>query len=467
MLRALFTFKSPAGRGLGAGLKPWAARWPVLLAGMMMLLAAGCSFTTKQSTLDPHGPVARDQMDLFMVTVRVTGFIFVVVGSTAAWVVWRFREKPEDVGKPMPHQAHGNPLIEIGLIGSSIALLVIIAIPTLKSIFFTMDMPTDNAIYPPSKLGVWYPSPPVKSAEEVLEVTVYGYQWWWGFDYKQFGLVTANELVLPEGVVVKMNLRARDVIHSFWLPKLAGKVDVIPGRANWLWLMADQGATGLYYGQCAEYCGEAHAYMLFRARVVSREDFVKWMEQSKKPVLPPGVDQPWATKALQDLAAKDPKSEATDPQKATALWAAFLARGQEDKKNNNINTANLKTEVEKGAFLFFDRSGCAGCHTINGSPAAGVVGPNLSQVASRTSLAAGILDNLGDNGKIDPDKQLSNLHKWISDSIHVKPGNKMYTTPVVGLRDVELKNKNSGADPTAAQQDQDYKDIAAFIQTLK
>jgi cytochrome c oxidase subunit 2 len=393
----------------------------------MALLLAGCSFTTKQSSLDPKGPVARDQLQLFYVTVWVSLFIFVTVGGTMVVVVIKYRERPEDVGKPLPQQAHGNPLVEISLIGASIALLVIVAIPTLKSIWFDYDLPTDQTYYKPSLLGQWYPNPPEKSADEPLEVTVYGYQWWWAFDYKQFGVTSANEFVIPAGKVVKIDLRSRDVIHSFWLPKLAGKIDLMPGRANWLWLMADADQPGLYYGQCAQFCGEAHAYMLFRCQVVSDKEFEEWIAKSKAPVPPP----------------------------TGGTWDTFL-------KQANTNPASLTTDPEKGAALFFGRANCVQCHTINGSPAQGLIGPDLSRIGSRTSVAAGILDNLGDDGQIDPPLQLKNLHDWISHSQDIKPGNHMYYLPT-GMKKIEADNETAGTPLT----DENFTDIAAFLQTLK
>jgi len=437
MLRALSLF-SPKTYRQRPGSPGRAARWLALAAGLgVALLLAGCSFTTKQSALDPKGPVARDQLHLFYVTVWVSLFIFLVVGTTMAVVVWKYREKPEDIGKPLPPQAHGNPLVEISLIGASIALLVIVAIPTLKSIWFGYDLPTDQPYYKPSLLGQWFPNAPEKSADEPLEITVYGYQWWWMFDYKQFGVVTANEFWIPAGKVVKINLRSRDVIHSFWLPKLAGKIDLMPGRANWLWLMADADQVGaggqmgqLFYGQCAQFCGEAHAYMLFRAHSVSEADFEKWIAQSKAPV-PPPID---------------------------GTWDAFLKqmRTTDDKQ------LQAQNPVAYGAKLFFGRANCLQCHTINGSPAQGLIGPDLSRIASRTAVASGIMENLGDDGKIDPALQLKNLERWIGYSQDVKPGDKMYYLPT-GLQKIEADNIKAGTPLT----DQDFHDLALFLQTLK
>jgi len=436
----------------------------------LALVMAGCSFTGKQSTLDPKGPVAAQQLNLFYITVWVSLFIFIIVGSIMAVAVWRFRERPTDSTKPLPDQGHGNPLVEIGLIGSSIALLVIIAIPTMKAIWDTMELPTDKPFWPTSLLGNWYPGgAPQGSDKEPLEVTVTGYQWWWAYDYKQFGVVTANELIIPVGKVVKLNLRSKDVIHSYWLPKLAGKVDVIPGRANWLWLMADEDTTqshtlGLYYGQCAEFCGESHAYMLIRARVVTPDEFAKWIDANKAPVMPPGADQPWAVAALATAGAKDPSSIITPAQKATVLWTAFTERSK--------TPANLITSVDRGAKLFF--ANCVLCHTINGSTAQGTVGPNLSHVAARASIAAGVLDNLKiGTEEIDPARQNENFYRWVAQNPaspdpklrDIKPGNLMWYNPQLdqGLKVIRALNLKAGH----ALTDQDFHDLANFLQSLK
>ncbi len=423
---------------------------------------AGCSMKEPQSTLDPHGLVSREQLSLFWITVAVSAFIFVTVGGTMAWVVWRFRERPGDEHKPMPSQGHGNPMIEISLITASIALLVIIAVPTLKAIFLTDALPTNQPYWKTSELGQWYAkvgTVPETQDDKPLEIIVQGKQWWWSFEYPQFGITTANEFVMPAGKVVVFQLRSDNVIHSFWLPKIAGKVDLIPGRANYMWMMpddglaatdgydhgpigADQYENGLYYGQCAQYCGESHAFMLFRARVVSETDFAAWVEQTKKKVPAPAAGGNWA----KFFSAVNP-----DPDDGVPPDQTMLA-----------------TPEQRGAALFIGRAGCIQCHTIDGSPATATGGPNLTHVASRTSIAAGFLDNLDNDGKaIDPVRQRDNFYNWISHPYDYKPGNLMWYphqgTAAGGLRDIIQKNINNKTPIT----DQDFHDLAAFLMTLK
>jgi cytochrome c oxidase subunit 2 len=459
----------------GQSRQRWLRGLGQLAALGLVLTLAGCSFKTPQSTLDPHGLVSRDEISLFYVTVWVSLFIFVTVGGTMAVAVWKFREKPGDEDKPMPEQGHGNPVVEIGLITASIALLVIVAVPTLKAIFLTDAMPTDQPYWKPSLLGSWYQQAggtlPDLAASEPLTITVQGKQWWWAFDYPQFGVVTANEFVIPAGKVVKFDLRSDNVIHSFWLPKIAGKVDAIPGRANWMWMMADDGSAakdydhgtvaadqyenGLYYGQCAQYCGESHAFMLFRTRVVSDADFVKWIEQAQRPVFPPGYQPPAAT--------TEPKKSPADL--AKQAWTGFVKAAA--AKDSSV----LATPEQRGAALFFGRASCLLCHTINGSPAQGTGGPNLSLVATRTAIAAGVLDNLDNDGKgINPKRQADNFFNWITHPYDFKPGNLMWygantggKTKAVGLRDIVANNKANGTPIT----DQDFHDIVAFLMTLK
>ncbi|MFZ9400328.1 MAG: cytochrome c oxidase subunit II, partial [Opitutales bacterium] len=247
------------------------SRVGLLAAPFLAVIMAGCSkadLTVRQSTMDPKGPVSQVQFDVFMDTVWLVVVLFALVGGLLVFAVIKFRSRPGDENKPaIIEEGHGNPLIEIGLITASIGALVIIAIPTLSAIWYTDDVPAESV--PTSKLSAWYPRVEgtrenyAKSVEEqVLEVDVIGKQWWFRFEYPQLGMTNdakhsvPNELVIPKGKAVRINLRSEDVIHSFWVPKIAGKVDLMPGRKNHMWIQADQ--TGHYYGQCAEFCGDSH-----------------------------------------------------------------------------------------------------------------------------------------------------------------------------------------------------------------
>ena len=383
-----------------------------LSAGVLLTLLSGCNklhqvfnLSGPQSTMVTEGPVARAQWDLFMVTVYVTMFIFVVVGTVLAYTQIKFRAKSEadEHATPPAEAGHGNPFIEIGLIAGSVALLVIIAIPTVRDIWYTYDVPQAD-----------------KDSGNAMEVTATGYQWWFKFEYPselvksaagEAPLSTGNELVVPAGMAVRVNLRTVDVIHSFWIPKLAGKVDMMPNRANHLWFKADK--PGYYYGQCAEYCGESHAIMRFRVIALKPSDYAKWLENQKNGArtvtaqsLAAEADKPVVKFAsLKDVGpgstlAGSPEFDA-DP---FAAW----------QKNQHHDAGENAALVAEGRKLFQDKT-CITCHTVRGHEGIGVTGPELTHIGSRSTIAAGVLENT-------PER----LHQWIKDPLYFKPGNKMY-----------------------------------------
>ncbi len=384
----------------------------------LWLFLSGCRFDLPQSTLDPKGPVAQEQLDLFMVTVWVSLFIFVIVGGVLAWVVWRYRFRPGDENKPLPKQGHGNPLIEIGLIVASVLLLVIIAIPTLDAIWYITELPEDAENYEASLLGAWY-SPAAAAHEQaellaladtadeddVLIIKAIGYQWWWNFEYPQLGIKSSNEFKIPVGKVVRVELRSADVIHSFWLPKLAGKIDMMPGRLNWMWIQADE--EGHYYGQCAEFCGESHAYMLFRCDAVSDAEFADWVAGYRE-----GQGAPGGFKA-------EPTEDNPTPSNMDH-WLAWIRTVQADPES-------LKDDpVQHGAMLFSGKAGCTTCHAIQGSPYLTVQGPDLTYISARKTMAAGLLDNTerGPSTVIKDEFLYENFYRWILNT------NQEYPVPV-------------------------------------
>ena len=386
------------------------AAW--LVVALVSAFMVGCSkadLQVRQSTLDPKGPVAKLQYDVFMDTVWLVLVLFVLVGGLLVYAVVRFRARPGDDVKVVTQEGHGNPLVEIGLITASIGALVFIAIPTLGAIWIDDDVPASAV--PTSKLSAWYPRT-ISGVEQyaatlenqVLEIDVVGKQWWFRFEYPQLGLTNdakhsvPNEMVIPKGVAIHINLRAEDVIHSFWIPKIAGKVDLIPGRKNHLWIQADE--VGHYYGQCAEFCGDSHAYMLFRCEVLEPADFVKWVASQKKEAAPVAEN----------------------------------------------------TKAAKGKELFAAKT-CVMCHNVSGHFGAGSFAPDLTHVASRKSLAGAWLDNrdpkaqvaiehtspLGTEASVavDPAVLKAKLIRWIGSSgvatgadgkptKDVKPGNRMH-----------------------------------------
>lgn len=321
-----------------------ARRLAWLLLGL--ILVGGCTPMGPQSTLDPHGPVARMQLDVFMITVWVCVGAFLATSGLLVCAIWRFRARPGNTEAPLA-RSHGNPAIEFSLIGIMALLLLLIAIPNLRALFAASTPPP---------------------GADVLRLEITGKQWWWKFAYPGLGIETANELHIPAGRVVQAQLRSEDVIHSFWVPKLAGKMDVIPNKVNRMWFSADE--PGTYFGQCAEFCGVSHANMRFRVVVHPAAEFDAWVRAQQQPA------QPMAdNKALE------------------------------------------------GAQVFRQK-GCMACHAIAGTPARGEVGPNLTHVGSRHTLAAGLLEN-----------SPRNLARWLRNPQDVKPGSRM---PNLGLSNAEI-----------------------------
>jgi cytochrome c oxidase subunit II len=198
---------------------------------------------------------------------------------------------------------------------------------------------------------------PANAASD-LTIEVIGHRWWWEVRYPHHDVVTANEIYIPTGTQVELRLTSEDVIHSLWIPSLNGKTDLIPGQSNRMSLYTDE--AGEYRGFCAELCGIQHARMLFRVIAQPPEDFEKWIAQ-------------------QQHDAPVPQDE-------------LILRGQQ----------------------IFLGSACVYCHTVRGTSASGVIGPDLTHIASRRTLGAGVLPNTR-----------ANLAGWIVDPQAIKPGNLM------------------------------------------
>lgn len=273
---------------------------------------AGCAKGNDQNSLEPKGADARKILNLFTPFFWIAVVIGIGVVSATIYAALRFREKPGE--ERNPKQVHGNSVLEIGWTIVPAVILVIMAVPTVATIFDLAEKP-DGA----------------------LEINVTAKQWWWEFEYVAEGVVTANELHIPVGRPVALNITSptNGVIHSFWVPSLNGKKDAVPGRESFLKLQADE--AGTYLGQCAEYCGLSHADM--RLRVIAQEeaDFRQWVDDQQQPL--------------------------------SAEAGAFVAE-----------TLNTKW-------------GCTQCHAFNGVEGADArIGPNLTRVGDRTTFAAGLYE---------------------------------------------------------------------------
>lgn len=230
-----------------------------LVAVVVSLAAAGCASDAPQDTLEPEGPAARTIDNLIMPIFGIAGIVFVFVLGGVLWLGWKFKARDDEPEGDLPEQVHGNTKLEIGWTIVPAIILAGVSVFTVATIF---DL--------------------AEAEEGAMEVEVFGQQWWWEYRYDTDGdgetddIVTANELVIPAGEPVNLSITSRDVIHSFWAPKLNGKKDAVPGRDHPLTLEADE--PGRYLGQCTEFCGLSHANMNLVVEALDPEEFDAWRE---------------------------------------------------------------------------------------------------------------------------------------------------------------------------------------------
>lgn len=351
------------------------------LAGLLgVVLLAACAGEYPQSSVAPASDFARSIQDLYFQIFVWTMGILAVVWIVLAYILVRFREKPDG---PAPQQIHGHLGLEIAWTIVPALIVVAIAVPTIQTTFSTQT-----------------PDP------DAMVVDVVGHQYWWEFRYPQLsGEVTANELRIPVDRPIALRIWSEDVLHSFWVPQLGGKRDAYPLRAvpegedqkyNWIYLTADQ--TGEFMGQCAEFCGQSHAIMGMRVVVDTQEDFDAWIDDWNaghgETVETVQAQLDVATPIDEIAALQDPdQGEATMPAQVDPRQA-LIDQGQE----------LFQTGV----------GGCIACHAVEGTGAAGVIGPNLTLVGRRSMIAAGWLENTEEN-----------LIRWITAPQEIKPGVQM------------------------------------------
>ena len=296
----------------------------------------------------PDSTPANSIYRLSLFELEILGAIFVVVFSLLAYAVVKFRERKEDSSEPA--QIYGSNQMELAWTVLPVLIVVVLFLTTAQVIHRVQD---------------------ASRPEGTIEVTVVAHQFWWEYRYPQFGLVVSNELHVPVSdpnhpTPTFLSLLSGDVDHSFWVPRLAGKTDLIPNHPNTMWI--DPHETGVFLGQCAQYCGTQHAKMLLRVYVQSHDDFDRWVH-----------DQ-------QEQAGADPS-------------------------------------VAAGRALFVAKA-CFACHTIRGVMAIGRIGPDLTHLMSRDTLASGAVLNTPEN-----------LRHWIRNPETFKPGSFM---PPQDLTDSEL-----------------------------
>jgi cytochrome c oxidase subunit II len=342
-------------------------RVTTVLVLALALLAGACS--GDQSALDPAGPYAQEPHDLIRIVFLIALVVFVFVQGLLIFSVVKFRQRKDDDGS-LPVQVHGNTRLEIFWTVIPALILAAIAVPTVQGIFSQMAEPDDP---------------------QTLTVEVVGHRWWWEFHYPDYDIYTANELVIPVGVPVRLEMTAADparspergVVHSFWLPRLAGKQDVVPGQLTYLNLQADE--PGYYLGQCAEYCGLSHVNMRNRARALEPAEFDAWVDNQMQPANMP------------------------------------------DEGSLEAQGAELFGSLGDG------RQSCVACHAIwDGDGARSPsVGPDLTHFMTRDEFAGAIVDTNEEN-----------LREWLADPNSVKP---MQAETGIGMPNLNLSDEEIDA----------------------
>ena len=290
----------------------------ILFAGSAASALPPAESVQTPSVFAPVSTPAEEIRELAWLVIAITGAIFVVVEGLLLFGIVRYRRGPKDDGRE-PAQVYGSGPIEMAW---TILPVIIVAVLFLVSARSIATLQKDTL--PPG----W------------LDVTLVGHQWWWEFRYPEYDITTANELHVPlsadgQGRPTFLTLHSADVIHSFWIPQLAGKTDVVPNRENHMWVEPRE--PGLFVGQCAEYCGTQHANMLLRVFVHTPEDFQAWV------------------------------------------------RGQQ-------RAANEDPAVREGRDRFL-ATACVNCHRVRGTRAEGTFGPDLTHLMSRSTIGSGVIAN--------------------------------------------------------------------------
>lgn len=299
------------------------SRRGAVIAAALLPAIGGCESPLNLSALEPAGPLAERTSDLAWFAFAVAAAVYVATIGALFWALWRARnrERAEDT---LPADSQRKMTRSVSLaVAATVAILLVV---------FFVDMSVERTLRDPR-------------AEHPLTIEVVGHQWWWEVRYSdgtpQEHFTTANEIHIPTGQPVQLELRSEDVIHSVWVPSLAGKKDLIPGYRDTLWFQAD--VPGVYRGQCAEFCGHQHAKMGLLVIAEHPDSFARWQDRMRQPAATPS-----------DSAASE------------------------------------------GERVFMTRQ-CVLCHNIEGTPAGSIAGPDLTHIASRLTIAAGTLGNTREN----------------------------------------------------------------------
>jgi cytochrome c oxidase subunit II len=448
----------------------------VTVAALAMLLASCAGDGVyPNTTFEPKTDLGRAADFLWNRMLFLGTVVFILTEAALLFVVWKYRYRGQ---QEMPRQVHGNTSLEILWTLIPAVVLVFIAVPTVRTIFETQ-------------------APPPRDA---LHVEVIGHQWWWEFRIPEYEVRTANELYLPIGRTINFELKTRDVLHSFWIPQLGAKRDLISNKVNYIWLTTDSVPGGVWNGFCTEYCGASHANMHFRIITVTPQQFESWVAGQRAPAAfvggaleaAPGVpgpvqpqivaptaegavatpQEPEASGQMQagpqqrlqpiDTMPQAPRAAPLPPQRTMPAGEPILAAGfvwpREQIPRYAIPNRpmpnvpfddNLAGDAARGEQAFMP---CIGCHTIRGNPiAVGTIGPDLTHFGGRFTLAAGMYPN-----------DTRHLARWIKNAPRLKPGSLM---PALGRGEYDARTGMTVA--VGGLDDQQIADIVAYLQSLR
>jgi len=358
-------------------------RWLLLFSCLLLfsILFAACG-ENSPSILDTHGPIASSEGTVFWVILGIATFVFLAVEGALVFSIFRYRERP-DMGNPQ--QIHGNTKLELLWTVIPTIFLVVILVFTLRGL-----------------LEVAPESEPADANK--VTVTAIAHQWWWEFYYPKYNISTADTLEIPTNTVVHVDLFSNNVIHSFWVPQLTGKTDVVPGHNNAKWFVANN--PGTFEGICAEFCGTQHANMKFNVKAVDPNAYMTWVHTQQQAALSPAKSKAQYSPA---------DGLAVFQQNCTSCHGIV---GVDETKYNNIQ---------------------ANCNTSHDNASDCPLGPNLTHFGSRDLIAGGVLTNNKD--QCNPNNphllQDCNLAKWLHDPQGIKPGNDM---AIGQLSDAQIRN---------------------------
>jgi cytochrome c oxidase subunit II len=435
-----------------------------LLVTTLVLTGCEAGGGFPQTTFRPVSAFGDALNQVFYNTLGWTMGILILVMGLILYATFRFRERPD---APHPEQIHGNTRLEIAWTIAPALIVVFIGVPTVRTIFETQQRPPEDA----------------------LVVEVIGHQWWWEFRYPEYDVVTANQMWIPTGRPISLQMHSNDVIHSFWIPRIGGKRDVNPlprvrdgdPAAHKNYLLFNVREPGHYLGQCAEFCGESHAIMRMTVMAVEPGEFDAWIARMHgRPAAP-------AAATVAAAGTVDAGVAQTDITGLTGVEgvAAQVAPGGQQVQQPGVDTAMVGQPVDgqpaavtaepapqaqrigqmpvptgagnpfvqpldelellrEGERIFLGAA-CIACHAVSGTTAVGLLGPRLTQYGERPWVGAGAAEN-----------NLENLIQWIRDPQSMKPGTLMPGTIRGG----------GGMAPTGLT-DAEVRAVAAYLLSLK